>query len=148
MSAKPFHIVIADDDDDDQFIIKEAFSEYHGSQLQITSVYDGLQLIDLLKKKPPFNTNEFSTPDIILLDINMPVMNGFEALDLIKSDKNFSQIPVYIISTVRPSDKSDKCINLGASNFFSKPNRIGAYKPIIEEIFSNTLYTRDTVMEQ
>jgi CheY-like chemotaxis protein len=140
--SKPFHIIVADDDDDDQFIIKEAIKEFNNHQIQVTSVYDGSQLIDCLNKKGLFAKENLGKTDLILLDINMPILNGLEALSKIKSDKTMKDIPVYMISTMRTIEKMDACLSLGASNFYSKPNHISGYKNIIEEIFTSTLYAQ------
>src|SRR5690349_12318827 len=98
MKGKPIHILLADDDDDDQFIIKEAISEFNNEHIKVSSVYDGLQLIDFLSKKGAFMNETF--PDLILLDINMPIMNGIQALTQIKNNKEFRSIPICMISTL------------------------------------------------
>ena len=138
MTGRPIHILVADDDDDDQFIIKEAISEFNNSQIRVSSVYDGLQLIDFLEKRKGFNTEE--KPDLILLDINMPLLNGVEALTRIKAHKEHRNIPVCMISTLRSEEQQLLCKRLGAIDFFCKPNHISAYREIIEQIFSRTVY--------
>jgi CheY-like chemotaxis protein len=138
MKGKPIHILLADDDDDDQFIIKEAISEFNNEHIKVSSVYDGLQLIDFLSKKGGFVDESF--PDLILLDINMPIMNGIQALTQIKSSKQLRDIPVCMISTLRTEEQQSKCKSLGALDFYCKPNHISDYKTIIEEIFSRTIY--------
>ncbi len=133
-----FHIIVADDDDDDQFIIREALQEVCADQIIITSVYDGLQLIDCLDKKGLFG-KEAKNPDLIILDINMPLMNGVEALEKIKTHATFRNIPVVILSTLRTIERVDKCSILGALNFFTKPNNITEYKVIFQQILDQTL---------
>jgi CheY-like chemotaxis protein len=139
MTGKPIHILVADDDDDDQFIIKEAISEFSNTQIKISSVYDGLQLLDFLEKRKGFNAE--SKPDLILLDINMPLMNGIQALTQIKNHKEYKSIPVCMISTLRTEEQQSLCRELGAMDFYCKPNHISAYRDIIGEIFSRTIYT-------
>jgi CheY-like chemotaxis protein len=139
VDERPYHIVIADDDDDDQFIIKEAVSELHDRQIRVTSLYDGLQLLDYLQQKGSL-ARDYQRPDLILLDINMPLLNGLEALEKIKQDSELKSIPVCLISTVRTEEHKVIGKQLGAEYFYSKPNRIGAYKAILEEIFSGTIY--------
>ncbi len=141
MTGKPIHILVADDDDDDQFIIKEAISEFNNKHIKISSVYDGLQLMDFLRKKGGFAAED--KPDLILLDINMPILNGIQALGQIKKDPAFSQIPVCMISTLRTEEKQQECRKLGALDFYCKPNHISAYRNIIEEIFTRTIYTEN-----
>lgn len=141
MTGKPIHILLADDDDDDQFIIKSAISEFNSDHIKVSSVYDGLQLIDFLERKGVFAGE--TPPDLILLDINMPLMNGIEALKHIKSHKKHRHIPVCMISTLRTEQKQAECRALGALDFFSKPNHVSDYRTIIDSIFSRTIYTAD-----
>jgi CheY-like chemotaxis protein len=112
MKGKPIHILLADDDDDDQFIIKEAISEFINEHITVSSVYDGLQLLDFLSKKGAFSKESY--PDLILLDINMPILNGIQALTQIKSNKEFRNIPICMISTLRTEEQQAQCRNLGA----------------------------------
>jgi CheY-like chemotaxis protein len=135
---KLFHIVVADDDDDDQFIIKEAIKELCPGHINVTSVYDGMQLLDCLNKKGLFNEFE-GNPDLIILDINMPLMNGLEALETIKNSGTFKNIPVVMLSTLRTIERVDKSVALGALNFYTKPNNITEYKTILQEVLDNTL---------
>ena len=141
MKGKPIHILLADDDDDDQFIIKEAISELINEHIKVSSVYDGLQLLDFLSKKGAFSKESF--PDLILLDINMPILNGIQALTQIKNSKDLRNIPICMISTLRTEEQQLQCRNLGALDFYSKPNHISDYKQIIEEIFARTIYAQN-----
>lgn len=133
MEAKPIHIVIADDDDDDQFIIREALSDIPGCCVSVMQVYDGLQLLDYLNRRGSVASN-YEPPDVVLLDINMPLMNGIEALSAIRSNNALNHLPVYLISTSRREDQFEGTNLDGAQGFYTKPNRIGAYKRIFEEI--------------
>jgi CheY-like chemotaxis protein len=139
MQEQAYHIIVADDDDDDQFIIKEAISEIHDRQIKVTSVYDGLQLLDYLKRHGSLGA-EYQRPDLILLDINMPLLNGIDTLALMRETEGLREIPVCIISTVRDNEQRERCNALGAVDFYSKPNRIGAYKAILEELFHKVVY--------
>lgn len=141
MQCKAIHVLVADDDDDDQFIIKSAISEFNSDHIKVSSVYDGLQLMDFLNRKGVFASE--SKPDLILLDINMPLMNGIQALKQIKTHKELRSIPVCMISTLRTEQQQRECKALGALDFFSKPNHIGDYKNIIDSIFARTIYLAD-----
>ncbi|HEV7382225.1 MAG TPA: response regulator, partial [Dyadobacter sp.] len=74
---KNFHVLLVEDDADDQLLIEEAF---HDTELPVTIDFaiDGRQALDMLSK-------DTYTPDLILLDLNMPVMNGFEVLSQLQS---------------------------------------------------------------
>lgn len=97
---------------------------------KISRAYNGLQLLDLLRDEVCGS----SRPDLILLDLNMPVLNGFEALRKIKAEPLFRHIPVYILSTSRFEPDIARSADLGAEKFYTKPADIEDYKKIIEEI--------------
>jgi len=125
---KKFSIVMADDDLDDQLLIKKAFEN---SKVQVTvhPVYDGIQLLDFLYRRYQFkHITEF--PDLILLDLNMPLMDGFEALRRIKGDPATAHIPVYVVTTSKTKEDKAKATELGAAGFYSK----GASSKDIEKI--------------
>jgi CheY-like chemotaxis protein len=126
-----FIIVIADNDPDDQSIIKEAFIDLNGNAI-VHHVYNGLELLEWLDS---CYTNQ-TIPDLILMDLNMPLLNGFGALSKIKTNSSFSQIPVYVLSTSRFEYDKLKVKELGAEDFFTKPFKYDELKSIIREIYS------------
>ncbi|MFT4733188.1 MAG: two-component system response regulator [Algoriphagus sp.] len=105
-------ILIAEDDLDDQLLLKSAFKE-NQSPCQVTFVADGEQLLTHLK--------ENTLPDLILLDLNMPKIDGREVLKQIRFDTNLSHIPVLIISTSSAEGEIKMAYTLGASAYLVKP---------------------------
>lgn len=128
---KIFTIVVADDDVDDQALVKEGFEDCK-VQLEINSVYNGLELMDYLLKRHRYK-NLKVTPDLILLDLNMPLMDGFNVLKEIKEKTNI-QIPVYIITTSQNNADKEKALKLGARGFFSKGYSSQDIKAVMREI--------------
>lgn len=109
-------IFLADDDKDDWFIIEDSMSEI-GSPGMIDFFSDGADLIDALNKLS--NTNDF--PKLIILDLNMPRTNGTDTLFLIRENDRFSNIPVIIYSTSVNLLEKQKCLELGAYDYITKP---------------------------
>jgi CheY-like chemotaxis protein len=115
-------IVIADDDEDDCLLVKSAFGEMESSY-DLRFVGDGRELLDYLRNKGIFSDVEKSPrPSLILLDLNMPRIDGREALALIKSDLDLKQIPVLILTTSREKKDIDYTREYGASSFLVKPD--------------------------
>jgi two-component system response regulator len=135
MPETPFHILIADDDDDDQLILADAIQTLNRRQARITQVCDGAELISYLNAAAAGKPGH-TMPDVVLLDINMPVLDGFETLRAIKADVKFRHLPVCVITTMRNMDKLQLSMELGAVNFFTKPNQISGYLKIMDEIMS------------
>lgn len=114
-------ILIADDDIDDRMLIEDAFAE---SRLRnpITFVENGEELMDRLNCKGKFaNRSPYEQPGLILLDLNMPRMDGREALSLIKQDSRLRRIPVVVLTTSKADEDIFKTYDLGVSSFISKP---------------------------
>ncbi|MFY0482373.1 response regulator [Flavobacterium sp. PLA-1-15] len=129
------HIVIAEDDTDDTEIILESFSR-HSSFTKISLVKNGKELIDFL------NSDE-EKPDVILTDINMPVVNGIEALKEISRNSEMSQIISFAYSTSINILYQKKCLQYGAKAFIIKPGVIGEFERIPYKIMEviNSLQT-------
>jgi CheY-like chemotaxis protein len=106
--------LLADDDPDDVALFREALSIVDPSII-FYFAQDGKAALDKLSDK---NLEE---PDIIFLDINMPVMNGWECLAKIKLNESYSYIPVVIYSTASYRREIEKAFDMGAFCFFTKP---------------------------
>jgi CheY-like chemotaxis protein len=110
MSRK--RILLVDDDADDQFIFKDAMNEI-ASDIECIIANNGLEALVNLKTSDP-------APSLIFLDLNMPLMNGFECLERIKNDNQFKQIPVIIFTTSDSPADQKQTQQLGAETFFTK----------------------------
>jgi len=122
---KNLHIVIAEDDLDDGEFIQKSFSK-HPSFMKIDWVKNGKELLNFLRTS--------SAPDIILTDINMPILNGIEALELIFQDQALADIPCFVYSsTVNPIYEM-KCKELGIKAFLIKPFSLSDYNEIPYQI--------------
>jgi CheY-like chemotaxis protein len=128
---KKFTIVIADDDVDDQALMKEGFEDCT-VKVEVNAVYNGLQLMDFLLKRESYKSIT-TTPDLILLDLNMPLMDGFNVLKEIKEKTNL-QIPIYIITTSQNKSDRKKALDLGAKGFFSKGYSSEDIKKVMSEV--------------
>ncbi len=138
MAGTPFHIVITEDDEDDVFLLTDALRSLGGRQIKISNFSNGLDLLNYLHKTT--TTPDAILPHVILLDINMPVLDGFDTLKRIKSDDKLKRLPVYIVTTLRDMDRLEKGLELGANNFFTKPNHVGGYRKIVEEVMQDQLF--------
>ncbi|MBN3882676.1 MULTISPECIES: response regulator [unclassified Nostoc] len=118
---KNLTILMADDDEDDGILVREALAE---SQLPIELyiVSNGEELMDYLYHRGRYaNNSKTPHPGLILLDLNMPKIDGLEALKEIKADPQLRQIPVVVLSTSRAEEDIYNTYNLGANSFIIKP---------------------------
>jgi CheY-like chemotaxis protein len=112
---------MADDDADDRLLAKDALAE---SRLvnDLHLVADGQELLDYLRHQGKYEEPSTSPrPGVILLDLNMPKKDGFEALTEIRSDPDLRHIPVVILTTSKAEEDIYRGYDLGANSFVTKP---------------------------
>ena len=133
-STVPISILIADDDVDDRMLIKDAFDECRlKNPLQF--VEDGEQLLAYLRREGKYeNLKSEPLPGIILLDLNMPRVDGRTALDEIKKDERLRRIPVIILTTSKAEEDILRTYYLGVSSFISKPVTFEGLVDIVKTI--------------
>lgn len=117
-----FTVLIADDDEDDCLFVELAFKDM-GNARELHFVDDGRALLDYLYNQGDFsNTEEYPRPDLILLDLNMPRIDGREALSTIKSDPRLQDIPILVLTTSRAARDIELTKQAGASSYLCKPD--------------------------
>ena len=131
MKTKPVKIFVADDDHDDQHLIKEALT-IPSMSTEVVPLYNGAQLLNSLSDCKESE----SKPDIIILDLNMPVMDGLTALIKLKRLADCADIPVYILSTSKHDSDKKACELMGAKQFFTKPTSFNQLKLVAHQILS------------
>ena len=120
-NAKPVTFLIAEDDPDDRLLINEAFQESLVSN-SVFFVEDGVELMDYLNRQGRYADPAVApTPDLILLDLNMPRKDGREALAEIKSDPRLRYIPVVVLTTSKAEEDIMRSYDIGAASYITKP---------------------------
>ena len=116
-------VLIAEDDEDDFLLMKEACIEA-GLVYELQWVKDGEELINYLFRLDDKKTSEGVTrPGLIILDLNMPKVSGFEALREIKAHPTLRKIPIIILTTSQSEDDVTHAYELGVNSFVQKPIR-------------------------
>lgn len=127
-------ILVADDDADDRLLIGDAFDENHLNN-PIDFVEDGEQLLDYLHRRGQYEGLKGQPyPGIILLDLNMPKVDGRTALKEIKSDPNLCRIPVIILTTSKAEEDILRTYGLGVNSFITKPVTFDALIEVVRAI--------------
>lgn len=118
---KKFTLLIANDDEDTRFLMQEAMREVRLA-IKIEFVENGEEVLDYLYRRGEYaGSSNWHQPDLILLDLNMPRLDGRETLTSIRADPDLQQIPVAILTTSHRSGDILLCYRLGANSFISKP---------------------------
>ena len=120
-SPKPITILMADDDAEDRQLTKDAFEENRLSN-DLRFVENGEELLDYLNRRGKFSDPKTSPrPGLILLDLNMPRMDGREALRAMKADPRFKSIRVVVMTTSQADEDIAQTYSLSASSYIMKP---------------------------
>jgi CheY-like chemotaxis protein len=138
MMTPPIHtLLLADDNPDDCDIIREAWGEVPvGQELRI--VHDGSDLLDYLNRRGSFSARDCSPrPSIILLDLNMPQINGGEVLAEIKKNPSFAAIPIVVLTTSKAPKDIDHTAGLGVNGYIHKPNSYKGYLQMLSNLRRN-----------
>lgn len=118
---KALTILMADDDEDDRLLAKDALHESRVVN-EMQFVENGLELWEYLKGLGKFEDREtYPLPGIILLDLNMPIMDGREVLKKIKEQPELKRIPVVVLTTSKAEEDKYRSYDLGAASFITKP---------------------------
>ena len=120
-------ITLADDDEDDRLFFTDAFDELKINTV-VNTVKNGRELINFL------NHEETVLPNIIFLDLNMPILNGIEALKEIKLNDKFKDIAIAIYSTSSSEEDVENTFVLGANIYIKKPSNFNDLKKILSDV--------------
>jgi CheY-like chemotaxis protein len=127
-------ILMADDDKDDRLLTRKAMEENNVANPFVT-VADGEELLDYLKRKGKYSDPMTAPrPCFILLDLNMPKMDGRKALLFVKADPELKKIPVVVLSTSRAEEDVLRSYNLGANSFITKPVNFDGLVAMVESL--------------
>lgn len=115
---KTAHILLVEDNEGDILLTLDAFEESK-FKTRISVARNGQEALDFLKKKGEFS--DAQKPDLILLDINIPIFSGHEVLEKIKKDENFKKIPVIMLTTSSNQKDIEKAYNNYCNSYIQKP---------------------------
>lgn len=128
---KPVNILIVEDNEADIRLIEEAFKEGK-LYVDLNVAEDGVEAMAYLRKES--NYENINSPDIILLDLNMPRKNGYEVLEEIKSDNDLRRIPVIIMTISKAEEDILKSYNLHANAYIVKPVDLSQFTETIKSL--------------
>lgn len=127
----PINILLVEDNPGDVRLTQEAFKEGK-LRNKLNVVSDGVEALDFLYLRHPYQ--DAPTPDLILLDLNLPKMDGREVLEHIKADKKLRRIPVVVLTTSKAEEDILKSYNLHANCYITKPVELDEFFHIIQTI--------------
>ena len=119
--AKPYVILMVDDDAEDCLLVRDALQEIR-LEHDLRFVRDGEELFDYLYQRGEYENKRMAPrPDMILLDLKMPKMDGREVLRAMKSNPQFRRIPVVALTTSMSEDDVAFSYDMGVNSYITKP---------------------------
>ena len=125
------HILLAEDDENDVRITLRAIQK-GGLEASVSVVRDGQEALDFLRREEPFGGAH--RPDLVLLDMNLPKLNGMEVLRATKGDEALGTIPILMLTTSQRREDVATAYALGANAFICKPIRFSRFVEGVREL--------------
>jgi CheY-like chemotaxis protein len=129
--SRPIEILLVEDNPGDVRLTKESLRDAKVSN-NMAIANDGLEALTFLRREGDYAA--VNRPDLILLDLNLPRMNGFEVLDAIKDDPDLKRIPVVVLTTSQAEQDIIQSYNLYANAYVTKPVDLEQFIKVIKAI--------------
>lgn len=128
---QPLQVLVVEDDPGDVALVESAFAE-HAIPSTLHHVADGGEALAFLHRDEPYG--DAPRPDLILLDLNMPRVDGRQALVMIKTDDRFKSIPTIVFTTSSADSDISSSYNAQANAYVTKPINLDDYERVINAI--------------
>ena len=129
--AEPVEILLVEDDQDDIFLTKKAFEQQNVLN-NLHVVRDGVDAMTFLRQED--DHADAPRPDIILLDLNLPTMDGDEVLEAIEDESDLSMIPVVVLTSSDAEEDIVRSYELNANAYLTKPVDFEGFMGVVESI--------------
>lgn len=133
------NLLLVEDNSFDASLLRELFF-VNSEGIDMMWVKDGQQAVEYLNRKNHYS-DIVRRPDVILLDLSLPKMNGYDVLKQIKATPELANIPVIILTTSHSQLDENKCISSGAKMFLSKPYSLLGYEEMCQNLVSEVFPT-------
>jgi len=126
-------ILLVEDNADEAELTLRAF-RHKGFRNPIVTVKDGVQALDYLKRRGTFASVQDPQPSLILLDVKLPLVNGLEVLEKIKTDPDLKSLPVVMLTSSRHDRDVSAAYKLGANSYVRKPTEYNNFLEVVSKL--------------
>ena len=120
------HVILADDDEDDRWLFLQVVSEI-SSTMKLSFAKDGTELLSFLKTH---------SPDLVFIDLNMPLLNGVECIREIRAAQPKSELPIIVYSTSSSEKNIEECYDEGANHYIVKPYSVDKISQALTKVLN------------
>lgn len=131
-ASQPLSILLVDDSEDDVLMAQKVFAKLNLPH-KLAIAMNAAQALEYLNCSGKYSARKPVAPDLLLLDINMPGMDGLQLLKTIKADKKLRSIPVIMLTTSASREDIRKSFESGAASFITKPNSFEDYRDLMAQ---------------
>ncbi len=133
-------ILVAEDDPNDVFFLRRAFQKA-GVKCHILDVSNGQEAIFYLQGSAPYtNRMDYPLPQLLLLDLKMPLMNGFDVLEWLRAKPELAQMPAVVLSSSGHAEDMTRAQRLGARGYLVKPSDLAQLSQLAKEVEAKWLH--------
>lgn len=136
-------LLLVDDDENDRILTLKAL-EKSGAAVDVAIACDGVEALDYLYRRTPHPKAKYQRPMIVLMDLKMPRMDGFEVLRHVKADPQLRSIPIVIFTSSSQMADVVECYRLGANAYVVKPLTFRDFMKTVWMI--GTFWTRTSLL--
>lgn len=133
MSIRPLTILLAEDNLDHAELMIDTLEDFNVGN-SIIHVPDGEQVIEYMNNEAEITEAGVAKPDLILLDLKMPRLDGISTLRTLRADSRFRKIPIIMVSTSNVDTEIQTCYELGANSYITKPLQFKEFSRKIKEL--------------
>ncbi|WP_432986194.1 response regulator [Dactylosporangium sp. CA-233914] len=130
-ASLPIEVLLVEDDPGDVLMTQEAFEE-HKVRNKLNVVQDGEEALAYLRREGRFA--DATRPDLVLLDLNLPRVDGREVLQVIKEDQDLRRIPVVVLTTSQADEDILRSYSLHANAYVTKPVDFDSFIAVVRQI--------------
>jgi CheY-like chemotaxis protein len=127
------HILLVEDDPGDIEMTINALSENNIAN-EVVIARDGVEALDYIYCRGAFSSRQDVNPIVILLDLKMPKMDGFQVLNQLKSDEQLRSVPVVVLTSSDDANDLEECYKLGVNAYVVKPVRFSKFVEAVKGI--------------
>jgi CheY-like chemotaxis protein len=133
MPSEPMVILLAEDDEGHALLVQKNIARAGIANL-IVQVADGQQALDYIYRQGAYSDRPVAGPLLMILDINMPRVDGVEVLTRVKADETTSKIPVIMLTTTDDPREVERCYQSGCSVYITKPVEYEAFVEAVKRL--------------